>query len=279
MPSGVDLYSFAAGTSEMVRVRQGSRQSLYISGLRCGVVTSTTAIARFPNYHDEAHSSDLGKITEDVLRIERLISRERRPMSFGAWASHVLQRLSEHKNDIYIMLGDICCDHCETMIAKQHAAAAAPIKFYHCRTCSNGDFDVCCRCYEQKGKRCRAANHILSQISVKSVWVPYHHALLQVLAARERGTQSLAPAHIPSYGHRSPFIEISFGTSGSSSTFTQLEDMVVVFFGGAVPFLIRKQPSGSYRLISDCYVEGLMNGGAVDMWRQGRLDAEEFEIV
>lgn len=53
--------------------------------------------------------------------------------------------------------------------------------------------------------------------------------------------------------------------------------IVVILFGSQVPFFLRKHGS-VYRLVGDCYVQGLMDGEAIDMWKNGELDSEEFKI-
>ncbi|KAF2111071.1 hypothetical protein BDV96DRAFT_650180 [Lophiotrema nucula] len=44
-------------------------------------------------------------------------------------------------------------------------------------------------------------------------------------------------------------------------------DIVAVFPGGRVPFVLRKAASGQYRLIGECYVHGLMDGEALGLGR------------
>ncbi|KAF2498798.1 hypothetical protein BU16DRAFT_605260 [Lophium mytilinum] len=54
-------------------------------------------------------------------------------------------------------------------------------------------------------------------------------------------------------------------------------DMIVVLFGGKVPFVVR--PSGTrFRFIGECYVPGLMKGEAVEQWRARSCDPEVFEL-
>lgn len=51
----------------------------------------------------------------------------------------------------------------------------------------------------------------------------------------------------------------------------QPNDEVWILFGGSVPFILRPYLSesdraGSYFLISDCYVHGIMDGEAMEEW-------------
>jgi hypothetical protein len=42
------------------------------------------------------------------------------------------------------------------------------------------------------------------------------------------------------------------------------EDSIGLFLGATTPFVIRKKENGSYTLIGECYVYGIMNGEAID---------------
>ena len=44
---------------------------------------------------------------------------------------------------------------------------------------------------------------------------------------------------------------------------SQKDDVVVVIFGGDVPFVLRRLPNGRLRLVGECYVHGLMTGEAL----------------
>ena len=50
------------------------------------------------------------------------------------------------------------------------------------------------------------------------------------------------------------------------------EDIICVFLGATVPFVIRRKASGNYLLVGECYVHGLMDGEALDLV----LDREEL---
>lgn len=119
----------------------------------------------------------------------------------------------------------------------------------------------------------------MQEVTMKTIWLPYRTELvdaLKSLGASETGQLSVS---VPSYGSLSIFFQSSHGLLGSSSMQALPGDVIVVFFGATVPFLMREQADGSFRLVSDCYIEGLMEGAAVAMWQQGTLSAEEFEIA
>lgn len=64
-------------------------------------------------------------------------------------------------------------------------------------------------------------------------------------------------------------------------------DIVVVLFGGNVPYLIRERPANEttqrkgvqYSFVGECFVSGYMFGEAIVDWRNGQLRLEQFELV
>lgn len=56
-------------------------------------------------------------------------------------------------------------------------------------------------------------------------------------------------------------------------------DKVCVFFGGATPFVLWPQKDGTYRLCGECYVHGLMDGEAIEMWERSELEEETFTLT
>jgi len=56
-------------------------------------------------------------------------------------------------------------------------------------------------------------------------------------------------------------------------------DNVVIMFGGQVPYVLRQVDNNSHRFVGDCYVPGLMQGEAVDEWRQKKELPKTFELV
>ena len=53
-------------------------------------------------------------------------------------------------------------------------------------------------------------------------------------------------------------------------------DRLCVFLGGAAPFVIRKNVSGHYSLVGECYIHGSMDGEAIDM---ESVEEEEEEDI
>jgi len=110
------------------------------------------------------------------------------------------------------------------------------------------------------------------------VCIPYADEVIEKLKARAVGGQwEWIHAILNQSCRRVAFFKTSRGWHGSASMAMETGDMVVILFGSRVPFVLRKHGS-VYRLVSDCYVDGLMDGEAIDMWKDGKLESEEFEI-
>jgi hypothetical protein len=71
---------------------------------------------------------------------------------------------------------------------------------------------------------------------------------------------------------RSPFVTAR-GHLGLTSQYVRKGDMIAVFSGGQVPFILRQHDSGKYIIISEAYVDGIMDGEAVESskWEYIRL--------
>ncbi|CAF9912789.1 MAG: hypothetical protein HETSPECPRED_001201 [Heterodermia speciosa] len=66
------------------------------------------------------------------------------------------------------------------------------------------------------------------------------------------------------------------------SDLPQSNDEIWILFGGSVPFILRPYPAnsdhaGSYSLIGDCYVHGIMDGEAIEEWQE--KDTREIFLV
>lgn len=64
--------------------------------------------------------------------------------------------------------------------------------------------------------------------------------------------------------HRTPFVTAA-GHLGLGPGSIQAGDALVVLWGGQVPFVMRREPGGSWKLIGEAYVHGWMNGEAMAM--------------
>jgi hypothetical protein len=56
---------------------------------------------------------------------------------------------------------------------------------------------------------------------------------------------------------------------------TKVGDVVVIMYGGAVPYILRQREDGvTFNLVGECFVEDFMNGEAFEE-RSGEFKAEE----
>lgn len=72
------------------------------------------------------------------------------------------------------------------------------------------------------------------------------------------------------------------GWIGSGQQVSSVGDEVCIFFGGGTPFVVHQLPSASesiYRLCGSSYVHGIMQGEAVNMWRDGHFESQTFKLV
>ncbi|RYP86403.1 hypothetical protein DL770_004908 [Monosporascus sp. CRB-9-2] len=57
--------------------------------------------------------------------------------------------------------------------------------------------------------------------------------------------------------------------------YSQVGDMIVIFHGARVPYLVRKLDSGMYRAVGECYIDGAMYGEVFDTAATGSLPADQ----
>ena len=71
-----------------------------------------------------------------------------------------------------------------------------------------------------------------------------------------------------------------FGFVGHSSSDVLPGDIVVVPFGASVPFVLRDaDTTDTYSLVSDCFINGIMNGEWLTQFQRGLIDSESFALV
>ena len=56
-------------------------------------------------------------------------------------------------------------------------------------------------------------------------------------------------------------------------------DAVVIIFGGQVPYVLRQADDDTSKFVGDCYVPGLMQGEAIDSWRETNAPCKFFELA
>ena len=78
--------------------------------------------------------------------------------------------------------------------------------------------------------------------------------------------------------HNRRFFRTKKGFLGLAFPSVQLGDSVVVFPGLDVPLILRGKPGDGYQIISDAYVQGIMDGETKGYVRRGGFELEEFRI-
>lgn len=69
------------------------------------------------------------------------------------------------------------------------------------------------------------------------------------------------------------------GWLGMGTGFMAPGDEIVVPFGCCAPILLRREGSrGEYRLVGDVYIDGYMEGRAIDEWKQGKLSNKRYTL-
>lgn len=75
------------------------------------------------------------------------------------------------------------------------------------------------------------------------------------------------------------FMTRSSGHIGLGPALMEAQDRVCVLFGGPVPYVIRPtEMPGRYHFVGECYVHGMMEGQAVQLWERGELKAHRMEF-
>jgi hypothetical protein len=68
------------------------------------------------------------------------------------------------------------------------------------------------------------------------------------------------------------------GSMGIGPNTMKEGDVIVILFGGRVPYLLRVVDTG-YKFLGECYVLGLMDGEAVRIWKDQGSKRSSFELV
>ncbi|MCJ1247936.1 hypothetical protein MMC30_005151 [Trapelia coarctata] len=69
----------------------------------------------------------------------------------------------------------------------------------------------------------------------------------------------------------------SRGYLGLGSPFLESGDLICILFGTRTPFALRKKDD-AFEFVEDCYVHGIMNGEAIEMWQDGKLSDRKFKF-
>ncbi|KAE8441554.1 hypothetical protein EG329_004673 [Mollisiaceae sp. DMI_Dod_QoI] len=87
--------------------------------------------------------------------------------------------------------------------------------------------------------------------------------------------------------HGTPLFRTSEGSLGLCPPRAQPNDIIVILYGGPVPFILRerdgygRQPNMAvqYELIGECYVQGYMHGGVIEEAQRCNIPPQQFVLV
>jgi len=68
------------------------------------------------------------------------------------------------------------------------------------------------------------------------------------------------------------------GYFGLAPTLTQVGDIVVILLGCSMPVILRPHTDNAYRLVGGCYIDGMMDGEAMQKLSAGAYDILTFSI-
>jgi hypothetical protein len=273
--------------------RHGTDASgLIVQGLSVDVVTQCNAVLDF----EDLEAIAPGKSVEDTLKtMSLLLVHDKRELKLGDeksterassnftehfedFAAYLLMLLrdDEHSNS-FIQSENLWCNVCHSRIADMNRASSAPLLSYSCRLCKHSDFDLCMNCYSS-GVRCNNSEHAIDEWANPGFKIPGTRKIKELLESHARYGNAKRFSAISSLAlKKRVFLRTAHGRIASGSWFVEPGDFIVVLFGSRVPFVVRKRNS-CYRLISDCYIHGFMDGEVIELWRNGVLQTQDFEL-
>ncbi|KAJ4246511.1 hypothetical protein NW762_013451 [Fusarium torreyae] len=92
---------------------------------------------------------------------------------------------------------------------------------------------------------------------------------LTQLSLKGRADRFLDAARTSGAGRARFTTKSGFWGIGPGSTME--DDLLCVFYGASVPFIIRPLPAGEYHLVGECYIDNLMHGEVLDRGNNSRL--------
>lgn len=147
----------------------------------------------------------------------------------------------------FLALESRACDTCHNWISDPRHLRSDIATFYHCDICMDHDFDVCSACYEQ-GARCLDASHKCMRRSPTGLWYTNENInLSEELYRRADSGDATRFAKVAWEACRGKqFFSTEDGSLGfgprsqrPGDAGVERGDVVAVFFGGSVPFIMR----------------------------------------
>ena len=195
---------------------------------------------------------------------------------FQDFCAYMTERLTKFSGPALISLHGKWCDIC----VERHVVTPAidpneNLEILHCETCP--DFDMCLACHSS-GHTC-PGQHTLFPRPIPSMVCDLDEDVKSMLRSEQgNGNSGRFDLGVRQSFDQQSFITLDNGLLGIGSEITCINDLVVVFFGGRVPFLLRQNDS-FFSLLGECYLHGFMDGEAIDAWHKGQLGEEPFIII
>ncbi|KAF3005197.1 hypothetical protein E8E13_010776 [Curvularia kusanoi] len=108
--------------------------------------------------------------------------------------------------------------------------------------------------------------------------VARHFLLSKISEQPARDPRGLEDTSLVKYALGRRFFVSKAGHFGLAPPGAQEGDRVAVLLGAKTPFILR-EVSGNYQIVGESYAHGLMNGEAIDQWRQGILQSQRVILI
>jgi hypothetical protein len=268
---------------------------LGLGGVEVGIVTKTSTNIILSDLKVlQAEGINHGTTLTEMQEISRLIVRDcwqpehnwlqeavcrtcsQAATHFEDFCAFITERLQKTPGPTLLSLHGKWCDICMA----RHVASPASgfdevLQILHCETCF--DFDMCIPC-RRSGHTC-PGQHELSPRPIPSMICQLDEQTHSMLEAQKgKGNPERFDLGVRQSFDGKCFVKLNNGLLGVGPDTTRAGDLVAVFFGGRVPFILR-QYNSCYVLLGECYIHGIMDGEAIDGWREGRLRESTFVLA
>ncbi|CAI6337710.1 unnamed protein product [Periconia digitata] len=290
------LYDAAKDTTPVLQPTI-QKNIISLQGLNLGCIIEKSTVLRFqdqqaylPGEHQDIKCSLLEMSTmitqdrwQEDIDLEDAAERGSKAIEvqFADFCTYALNLMDELQQDSYLPVYSTWCNICGHDIVPSHTAILELPTQYKCYDYTS-DLEMCTSCYED-GKHCPCTKRPTKTGTTTSLWLPYTAKVMEILRnhANGNGRRFLRTAMVMMRDRAFFYASHRWKSVG----YQQIEpgDTIAVLFGSRVPFILRKVESeveNGYRLIGDCYIHGLMDGEAIQMWKDGdeRAKLENFTL-
>ncbi|KAF2429311.1 HET-domain-containing protein [Tothia fuscella] len=269
---------------------------LSLQGIKLGTIVTTSTSLEYTAFGTQDSSSSETGVETQLRAISKILTHDRWQEApfvetnatrshdndealFAGFSAYILPLLKDHGEACHIsLMVGICCDCCGKWLHPLRGKASTiPSEFFRCHICESGPEDICLACYNT-GRRCGDPSHIMKRRTVRNILIQHTDAVFDILKRHAPNGDGERYKNLLSVTNaRLVYFEGSQGWYGSASEAIEPGDVLTVLFGSRVPVILREHGSG-YRLVSIGYVQGLMDGEAMDMLNSGELLSETFDI-